>query len=90
MDDVEHLKSILNFYNERGFQYALDDVGAGYSTLEMLGNIKPHFMKLDMEYVQGINSNIEKQQVAIKFLKKAIEIDAVSLVEGIESIEDFD
>lgn len=38
VEDLEHLKRILNYYNEKGFQYALDDVGEGYSTLEMLSD----------------------------------------------------
>lgn len=38
VEDLEHLKRILNYYNEKGFQYALDDVGECYSTLEMLSD----------------------------------------------------
>lgn len=90
VDDIEHLKTILNYYNEKGFQYALDDVGEGYSTLEMLADIKPHYMKLDMKYVQAVSSDVEKQKVAKLFLKKAQEINAVPLAEGIETREDFD
>lgn len=51
VDDIEHLKTILAYYRDRGFEYALDDVGEGYSTLEMLAELKPKYMKLDMKYV---------------------------------------
>lgn len=88
--DMEHLKSILNYYNEKGFQYALDDVGEGYNTVEMLADIKPHYMKLDMKYVQGVNNDYEKQHTAKQFLKKALEIGATPLAEGIETEEDFE
>lgn len=90
VDDIEHLKSILNYYNEKGFQYALDDVGDGYNTLEMLTDIKPHYMKLDMKYVQGVKNDREKQHTAKQFLKKALEIGATPLAEGIETEEDFE
>lgn len=90
VEDIDHLKSILNYYNEKGFQYALDDVGEGYNTLEMLADIKPHYMKLDMKYVQGVNTDSEKQNTAKQFLKKAIEIGATPLAEGIETHEDFE
>ena len=90
VDDINHLKSILDYYNKKGFQYALDDVGEGYNTLEMLGDIKPHYMKLDMKYVQGVNKNFEKQNTARQFLKKALEIGATPLAEGIETQEDFE
>lgn len=89
VDDIEHLKTILAYYREKGFQYALDDVGEGYSTLEMLDDLKPQFMKLDMKYVQGVAGNLHKQQVALSFLNKAHEVGAVPLAEGIEEPEDF-
>lgn len=89
VDDIEHLKKILNYYKERGFLYALDDVGEGYSTLEMLADLKPQYMKLDIKYVQGVSKDKEKQKISKLFLKKAREVDAIPLAEGIETIEDF-
>ncbi|MFC4409057.1 EAL domain-containing protein [Chungangia koreensis] len=90
VDDIDHLKSILAYYNERGFQYALDDVGEGFSTIEMLEDIRPHFMKLDMKYVQGVSTDPTKQSVAASFLRKSLEIGSIPLAEGIETMEDFE
>ena len=90
VDDIDHLKNILNYYKEKGFQYALDDVGEGYSTIEMLADIQPHYMKLDIKYVQGVSKDLEKQKVAQLFLKKAMEVNATPLAEGIECREDFE
>lgn len=90
VDDLDHLKKILAYYKEKGFDYALDDVGEGYSTIEMLADLKPKYMKLDMQYVQNVATDKEKQRVAEKFLKKAIEIGSAPLAEGIETREDFD
>lgn len=90
VEDINHLKKIMAFYKARGFQYALDDVGEGHSTLQMLEEIKPHYMKLDMKYVQGVATNIEKQKVALQFLQKAKEIYSIPLAEGIEEKEDWE
>ncbi|WP_102693288.1 EAL domain-containing protein [Rummeliibacillus pycnus] len=90
VDDIDHLKRILNYYNEKGFQYALDDVGEGYSTLDMLTDLKPHYMKLDIKYVQNVSMDRKKQEISKSFLKKALELGAIPLAEGIESREDFD
>ncbi|WP_114351817.1 EAL domain-containing protein [Saliterribacillus persicus] len=89
VEDVKHLKSILHYYRERGFQYALDDVGAGYNTIDLLADLSPRYMKLDMQYVQGVAEDKEKQIVALKFLEKAEELGATSLAEGIENEQDF-
>ena len=90
VDDINHLKRILMYYKERGFEYALDDVGDGYSTLEVLEEITPTYMKLDIQYVQGVSSHPEKQLLAKQFLHKALEIGSIPLAEGIEEREDFE
>jgi EAL domain-containing protein (putative c-di-GMP-specific phosphodiesterase class I) len=90
VDDIEHLKKILTYYKEKGFQYALDDVGEGYSTLEVLEGIAPTYMKLDIQYVQGVASSLKKQLIAKQFLHKALEIGSIPLAEGVEIREDFE
>lgn len=88
--DIEHLKKILAYYKAKGFEYALDDVGEGYSTMEMLADLKPKYMKLDMKYVQGVSEDKMKQAVAQKFLEKALEVGSTPLAEGIEERVDFE
>lgn len=90
VEDTDHLKRILTFYKEKGFRYALDDVGEGYSTLELLSDLQPHYMKLDMKYVQGVAANLQKQRTASAFLTEAKKLGSVPLAEGIESAEDFE
>lgn len=90
VEDMNHLKRILAYYKEKGFDYALDDVGEGYSTLEVLEEITPKYMKLDMQYVQGVADDLKKQQLAKQFLHKALEIGSIPLAEGVESREDFE
>ncbi|EGA91308.1 diguanylate cyclase/phosphodiesterase [Planococcus donghaensis MPA1U2] len=90
VDDIDHLKKILSYYKSRGFDYALDDVGEGYSTIELLADLKPKYMKLDMQFVQGVATDTKKQEIAKKFLEKAQEIGSIPLAEGIETRQDFD
>lgn len=89
VDDLDHLKKILTYYKEKGFNYALDDVGEGFSTAEVLAELKPKYMKLDMQYVQGVAQEKAKQKVALSFLEKAVAVGSVPLAEGVETEEDF-
>lgn len=89
VEDIDHLKSILRYYQEHGFSYALDDVGSGYNTLDLLSELKPPFVKLDMAVAQGVSNSIEKQSIAKAFLNKAKSYGALCLAEGIEDINDF-
>lgn len=89
IDDMDHLKNILHYYQKNGFQYALDDVGAGYNTLNVLEELSPPYMKLDMKFVLGVADDSEKQAVALSFLEKARYLNSIPLAEGIETVEDF-
>ncbi|WNR45310.1 EAL domain-containing protein [Paenibacillus roseipurpureus] len=89
-EDLAHLKRILAFYKEKGFQYALDDVGEGFSSLEVLTELKPNYMKLDRVYVHGVSRDSAKQLTAELFLEAALRIGSIPLAEGIESREDFE
>lgn len=90
VDDVQHLKNILTYYKEKGFMYALDDVGEGFSTLELLKGIEPHYMKLDRQFVTDVHADANKQRVANAFLQQAREIGTIPLAEGIETKEEYD
>ncbi len=90
VDDIEHLKSILAYYRKKGFNYALDDVGEGFSTVEVLEELKPNYMKLDIKFVQGISADKQKQIAAKKILTIANEIGSIPLAEGVEDRVDFD
>ncbi|WP_100012253.1 EAL domain-containing protein [Lentibacillus sediminis] len=87
--DIEHLKSILRYYQAHGFKYALDDVGTGVNDLKKLNDLKPHYVKLAREYVDGVSTDPEKQSVAKSVLEMARNIGSRPLAEGIERPEDL-
>ena len=89
VEDLNHLKRILMYYKDKGFEYALDDVGEGFSTIEVLKELSPNYMKLDMKFVQGVTTDRDKQETAVKLLKAAQQVGAIPLAEGIESRDDF-
>ena len=52
--DVEHLTRVFDYYRSRGCRVALDDLGAGYSSLNLLVSLQPDIVKLDREVVQAL------------------------------------
>ncbi|MEO5762105.1 MAG: EAL domain-containing protein [Vicinamibacteria bacterium] len=83
--DVDHLLGILSFYRRSGFRVALDDLGAGYSSLNLLARLRPDFVKLDMELIRGIDLDPYKAVVVEKLLELARDVGATSVVEGVET-----
>ncbi|PLT28894.1 EAL domain-containing protein [Peribacillus deserti] len=87
--DLEHLKTILNYYKSHGFKYALDDVGTGFNNLKKLAQMEPDIVKLAIEYTNGVKDDPAKQAVAKRVLSAAHEMNALALAEGIEREEDL-
>jgi EAL domain-containing protein (putative c-di-GMP-specific phosphodiesterase class I) len=81
----KHLKSILEYYREKGFKIALDDVGEGYSSLNMLIELKPDIIKIDRNIIDGIDKNELKQSVYKALFNLAREHNITVLAEGVET-----
>jgi len=88
--DAKHLRGILEYYRERGFRVALDDVGSGYSSLSMLGSLRPDFLKLDRELVSGVHADPYKGTIAAKLLETARALGVKTVAEGVEEAAEFE
>lgn len=88
--DTEHLLSILRFYRKEGFRVALDDLGAGYSSLHLLTQIQPDVVKLDMGLIRGIDADPIRQRVVEHLLSLARSLGVTTVVEGVETSAERD
>jgi len=82
--DSDHLLSILDFYRKAGFGVALDDLGSGYASLNLLSSLRPDYVKFDRELVRDIDSDPYKQKVFIKLAEMAQDLQVKTVAEGIE------
>ena len=87
--DPVHLRRILDYYREAGFRIALDDVGAGYSSLNLIHLLRPDLLKLDMELIRGVDRDPYKARIAANLLDVATTLGIESLAEGIETEEEL-
>lgn len=62
--DIDHLAAVFAYYRERGCRVALDDLGAGYSSLNLLVRLQPDVVKLDKEIVQQLTRAVSGAVVA--------------------------
>lgn len=75
---------------ELGFQVAIDDVGAGTSGLNRIMMLRPDWLKLDRELVEGIHEDKIRQHM-VRFLVSFARLSAFRVIgEGIETIEELD
>ncbi|RED49942.1 EAL domain-containing protein [Aestuariispira insulae] len=88
VDDVDHLKRILKTYQERGFEVALDDLGAGYSTLTLLGDLQPDYVKLDKDLIRNVHGDRYRAEMVSRIISLAHEFEIRVIAEGIETREE--
>lgn len=88
-DNPEAVEVILNDLRERGFYIALDDFGAGYSSLSSLHTLPLDAMKLDMSMIRQATrlKDFRIVQSAIQ-LSKILGLENV--VEGVELAEEVE
>lgn len=87
--DASHLRNIIEFYRRAGFRVALDDLGAGHSSLNLLHQLKPDIVKLDMELVRHIHEDPYKASITQKLLEIAQKLGIRTVAEGIETPEEL-
>jgi EAL domain-containing protein (putative c-di-GMP-specific phosphodiesterase class I) len=87
--DPGMLKNILDAYREAGFGVALDDVGAGYSSLNLLHQLRPDYIKIDMQLIRGVHADGYKALIAQKIIEIARSLDIHTIAEGIEVPEEL-
>lgn len=70
-----------------GFAIEIDDFGSGYSSLNMLKNIRADILKLDMGFLHDSNDLIRSQIIIDSIIEMAKRLDMQVISEGVESQE---
>ena len=86
--DAGFLRALMK-YRELGFQIALDDVGTGYSDLQVLAEVRPDFLKVALELVRGVHAHTGRRQVVGSLIALGHAMGATVIVEGVETAEEL-
>lgn len=73
---------------ELGFSVAVDDLGAGYSSLSVLAELQPSYIKVDMSIVRGVDHEPQKRRLVELLCRFAEATDALLVAEGVETPEE--
>ncbi|MDD3173291.1 MAG: GGDEF domain-containing protein, partial [Herbinix sp.] len=88
--DMRGFLSTINHYRSQDYKIAIDDAGAGYSGLNLISDVNPNFIKLDMKLIRGIDTDNLKYALVkgMVELSKASQINLIA--EGIETHEELE
>ena len=88
-DDFQLLYNALHHYRDMGFSIALDDLGAGYSSLRLWSELRPDYVKIDRHFIDGIHLDPVKREFVGSILQIAKASRAKVVAEGIELPEEL-
>lgn len=88
-DDFQLLFNALHHYRDMGFSIALDDLGAGYSSLRLWSELRPDYVKIDRHFIDGIHLDAVKREFVGSILQIAKASRAQVIAEGIELAEEL-
>lgn len=89
VEDVNHIKRIVEYYKSLGFQTAIDDFGSGYSGLNLLADFQTNIVKVDMGLIRNIHADQVRQSIMENCLKLFSDLNIQPLAEGVECHAEF-
>ena len=87
--NAEGLAKKINYIRKDGIQIALDDFGSGYSNEIRILSLLPDIIKIDMEMIQGIHNNVDKQNLVANLVSFCHNKGVKVVAEGIETSADL-
>ncbi|PYE53848.1 EAL domain-containing protein [Deinococcus yavapaiensis] len=83
--DLTLLKAILERYRAQGAKVALDDLGAGYTSLTFLETLRPDIVKLDRALIRGLHDADPRVDLVAALVRFAHELGVQVVIEGVET-----
>jgi EAL domain-containing protein (putative c-di-GMP-specific phosphodiesterase class I) len=83
-------REIRDEYRKLGFQFALDDTGAGYASLNALIELEPEFIKVDRALITHLDTDKSKQSLLRALQLVADGIGARIIGEGLDTLEELE
>lgn len=83
---VEVLKEVCS---RSGASLVVDDLGAGYSNLQRMLDLRPSVVKLDLTLVRGIDASARQRLLVTKLVELCHALEAAVVVEGVETLDEL-
>lgn len=85
LEDYGLIRAATAHYRKQGFQIALDDLGAGYSSLRIWSEIHPDYVKIDRHFIENLSIDAPKREFVKSIEGIARRLGCKVIAEGIES-----
>ena len=88
--DITGFIATVDNYRSQDYKIAIDDAGAGYAGLNLISDINPNYIKLDMKLIRHVHTDSLKAAL-VKGMVELSKISGISIIaEGIETGEEME
>jgi EAL domain-containing protein (putative c-di-GMP-specific phosphodiesterase class I) len=77
-------REAMSYFTDLGMAFAVDDVGSGYSGLEVIARLRPAFLKIDMSLIRDVHISVVNREMVKAIVSLGHGIGAAVVAEGIE------
>jgi EAL domain-containing protein (putative c-di-GMP-specific phosphodiesterase class I)/GGDEF domain-containing protein len=88
--DFPSFRSTLEYLRALGFSVAVDDAGAGYGSLQVLAEVRPEWLKIDISLVRGVDADDVRRQLVSILVLFAQRMGVHLIAEGIETPQELE
>ena len=85
VEDYAALNTALERLRRRGIRLAVDDAGAGFSSLNHILLMRPEIVKLDVSLIRDVDSDVARRSLVRGLCHFTAEIGADCIAEGVET-----
>lgn len=85
LEDYQLLNEGITTIRENGYEFAIDDLGAGYSSLRVWSEFMPEYVKIDRHFIDGIDRDSVKYEFVRSIQEISRSMGCKVIAEGIET-----
>ena len=85
MDQPQELLGLISNFKNYGFKVLMDDFGSGYSSLNMLKDVSVDVLKIDMRFMDTIDTSERASNILFSIIQMAKAIHMEIVAEGVET-----
>jgi EAL domain-containing protein (putative c-di-GMP-specific phosphodiesterase class I) len=89
IENYDLFRDSMGNFTDLGMSFAVDDVGAGYSGLESIARLKPHYLKIDIALVRGVHESMVNKAMVKAIISLGHGIGATVIAEGIHTEDEL-
>ena len=82
---MKRLRHILDYYRSRGVGTAVDDMGAGFTSIAYVDALRPDYVKLDRELMVEAEQSPDARRRLVEVVKASQGFGAKVIAEGMET-----